>query len=326
MTKESFGDECKVCSKPFTVFKWTPGAGMRLKKTEICQTCAKLKNVCQTCILDLEFNLPVQVRDTVAGYKDELPTSDVNKQYYVNEAEKQLEMGIIPTEAGAGKMASSAKEQLKKMARSKPYYDRNQAHLCTFYIKGACTRGQECPFRHEMPKHKDLEQQNLKDRYYGVNDPVAAKILNRTDKKASIKPPEDTTLTSILLQNVEPDIEEQDIRGVFYTYGDIKSIVVVKKAKLAFINYLEREAAERAVAAQYNNCAIKGHVLRVSWGKVKSNADKPASGASVASAASAVGKKVKPTQIPLPPGAAPVKYAAQDASSLGHIPKKSTES
>ena len=34
---------------------------MRFKKTEVCQTCAKLKNVCQTCMLDLEYGLPVEV-------------------------------------------------------------------------------------------------------------------------------------------------------------------------------------------------------------------------------------------------------------------------
>lgn len=28
---------------------------MRYKNTEICQTCAKVKNVCQTCLLDLEY-------------------------------------------------------------------------------------------------------------------------------------------------------------------------------------------------------------------------------------------------------------------------------
>ena len=28
---------------------------MRFKKTEVCQTCAKLKNVCQTCLLDLDY-------------------------------------------------------------------------------------------------------------------------------------------------------------------------------------------------------------------------------------------------------------------------------
>ena len=28
---------------------------MRFKRTEVCQTCAKLKNVCQTCIFDLQY-------------------------------------------------------------------------------------------------------------------------------------------------------------------------------------------------------------------------------------------------------------------------------
>ena len=45
----------QICVRPFTIFKWCPGAKMRYKKTEICQTCAKLKNVCQTCLLDLEY-------------------------------------------------------------------------------------------------------------------------------------------------------------------------------------------------------------------------------------------------------------------------------
>ena len=46
MTKSEFSRECKVCSRPFTVFRWKPGSNARFKKTEICQTCAKVKNVC----------------------------------------------------------------------------------------------------------------------------------------------------------------------------------------------------------------------------------------------------------------------------------------
>ena len=56
---------------------------MRFKKTEVCQTCAKLKNVCQTCLLDLEYGLPVQVRDAALKIKDDLPRSDVNREYYL---------------------------------------------------------------------------------------------------------------------------------------------------------------------------------------------------------------------------------------------------
>lgn len=63
---------------------------MRFKKTEICQTCAKLKNVCQTCILDLQYNLPVQVRDKVLGVKDEAPKSDINREYFAQNMEQKV--------------------------------------------------------------------------------------------------------------------------------------------------------------------------------------------------------------------------------------------
>lgn len=55
---------------------------MRYKKTEVCQTCAKAKNVCQTCLLDLQFGLPTQVRDTVLGRLSKAPQSDINREYY----------------------------------------------------------------------------------------------------------------------------------------------------------------------------------------------------------------------------------------------------
>ena len=34
-------------------------------------------------------------------------------------------------------------------------------------MRGECTRGAECPYRHEMPETGELSQQNIKDRYYG---------------------------------------------------------------------------------------------------------------------------------------------------------------
>lgn len=80
----------QICTRPFTVFRWNPGTGMRFKKTEICTTCAKIKNVCQTCVLDLQYGLPVQVRDTALDLKNQAPSSDVNREYYVNNMEAQV--------------------------------------------------------------------------------------------------------------------------------------------------------------------------------------------------------------------------------------------
>ncbi|KAH9033807.1 hypothetical protein EDB85DRAFT_1864214, partial [Lactarius pseudohatsudake] len=81
MSKQEFGRECGTCARPFTVFRWNPGAGMRFKTTVVCQTCAKTRNVCQTCLLDLEYHLPTQVRDTALGVANKVPTSDINREY-----------------------------------------------------------------------------------------------------------------------------------------------------------------------------------------------------------------------------------------------------
>ena len=69
--------------------------------------------------------------------------------------------------------------------------------MCSFFVKGECKRGAECPYRHEMPTTGDLAHQNIKDRYYGVNDPVARKMMNRADQMPKLTPPEDTTITTL---------------------------------------------------------------------------------------------------------------------------------
>ncbi|TPX57976.1 hypothetical protein PhCBS80983_g03464 [Powellomyces hirtus] len=266
MTKQKHGKECKICGRPFTIFQWCPGAGMRNKKTECCQTCAKVKNVCQTCVLDLEFGLPTQVRDTVLQSQGDVPRSDVNREFFIASVEGKLGNDSLINYAKAD---SSAREQLKRMGRSEPYYKRNRPHICSFFVKGECKRGDECPYRHELPVDNDLAHQNIKDRYYGKNDPVAQRMLNRTDKVSKLNTPEDKSITSLFLTGIEPDISEQDLRNFFYAFGELKSVVVIHKSKVAFINYATRAAAELAVSKTFNNCNIKNRTLRVQWGKAR---------------------------------------------------------
>jgi pre-mRNA-splicing factor RBM22/SLT11 len=96
MSKQALGKECKICTRPFTIFRWLPGAGMRYKKTEICQTCAKLKNVCQTCLLDLQYGLPTQVRDTALGINSKAPISNINREYHAQNVRSLLPSTIFP--------------------------------------------------------------------------------------------------------------------------------------------------------------------------------------------------------------------------------------
>ncbi|KAM1242904.1 hypothetical protein ACFX2G_035212 [Malus domestica] len=77
MTRADYDKECKICTRP--VFRWRPGRDARFKKSEICQTCNKLKNVCQVCLLDLEYGLPVQIRDTTLAISSDCKTSPVSR-------------------------------------------------------------------------------------------------------------------------------------------------------------------------------------------------------------------------------------------------------
>lgn len=68
---------------------------MRFKSTVICQTCAKIKNVCQTCLLDLEYGLPTQVRDTALALKNNAPSSDINREYYAQNMDGKVRLYLM---------------------------------------------------------------------------------------------------------------------------------------------------------------------------------------------------------------------------------------
>ena len=97
MTKEDFGaGGCKICTRPFTVFRWKPDRTARTKRTNICLTCARLKNCCQCCMLDLSFGLPITVRDAALKMVAPGPQSSINREYYAQESSGQKEVGYGP--------------------------------------------------------------------------------------------------------------------------------------------------------------------------------------------------------------------------------------
>lgn len=69
-----------------------------------------------------------------------------------------------------------------------------------------------------MPTDNGLGRQNLKDRYHGSNDPVAAKLL-----KKYLKTPEDTSITTLFITGIDEDINELDVR-----YGIANEELILK--------------------------------------------------------------------------------------------------
>jgi hypothetical protein len=89
-------------------------------------------------------------------------------------------------------------------------------------------------FRHEKPTDPDdpLSNQNIRDRFYGVNDPVAEKLLSRYKEIPTLETPEDKTVTTLYLGNVV-DIDEQTLRFVFFYSIEMINLLFLE---IIFIN------------------------------------------------------------------------------------------
>lgn len=64
MTKIPQGSECKICTLPFTLYHFkTSKRSNNIIKTLICVRCATQRNICQCCMLDSRWHIPIQLRD-----------------------------------------------------------------------------------------------------------------------------------------------------------------------------------------------------------------------------------------------------------------------
>jgi len=126
-----------------------------------------------------------------------------------------------------------------------------------------------------MPVTGELANQNIKDRYYGENDPVAKKILNRQAKnvvmfvhlkfhcsrfdqrlQTDLTTPDDPTITTLWIGGLDEKTTESDIkyadlcelsltepidgrRSKFQPYGEV-SVRLVTEKKCCFVTYATR--------------------------------------------------------------------------------------
>lgn len=280
MTKEKFGADCKICLKPFTIFRWCPGKGMRFRRTEICQTCCKLKNTCQSCILDLQYNLPVQIRDGVLQIKESCPQNDANREYFLATNAAKLarnDVTLIDYDK-TDPVAKAVLEQIsQKHTRNKTIVERNAPLPCSFYAKGTCTRGNECPYSHILTTEKNHSSlKSYRDRYYGVDDPAAISILDknpelvstieREGSAASIQKPEDRTIKSLFVMGIRDNLTADDIKTHFLA----ENVRLVANNSAAIVCFKTRLDAEESAQNNLGMIEIKDVRVKVSWARSQS--------------------------------------------------------
>ena len=119
MLKQQSGAECKICSRPFTVFRWPVKGQSKYQKTALCNSCCRTRNCCALCMLDLQFGLPIQIRDAALKLVQQGPTSNMNREYHAqNQKDKH---DVVKANDNHAKAESAARDLLRKLARSSPY-------------------------------------------------------------------------------------------------------------------------------------------------------------------------------------------------------------
>lgn len=281
MLKEDFGAECKLCTRPFTIFRWKADRTSRQKRTGICLTCARLKNCCQCCMLDLSFGLPITIRDAALKMVAPGPQSEVNREYFAQNNEREIEEGRGLE--GYEKTDEKARDLLRRLASSEPYY-KKQRRLEAEEAEGGqkLLEGGESSAGGHAPG--PIRTSDVKKSAYGsrTGAPVArggkpgarpSKAFPSSaalpPKPEDIMPPADKNITSLFITGVEDDLPEHDLRSHFAQYGTLRSVVCSHRSHCAFMNYMERSGAEAAAAACQGRAVIKGVPLRVQWGKPK---------------------------------------------------------
>lgn len=281
MLKQDYSAECKLCTRPFTVFTWKTDRTSRSKSTGICLTCARLKNCCQCCMLDLSFGLPITVRDAALKMIAPGPQSAVNREYYAQNHERDIEEGKDEILAEYDKTDGKARELLRRLANSEPYF-KKQRRIAGAEETAAGGDMGEAPGPGAMvsqgrqgpgPIRTTRGAAALRGARGGRGGARAgrgfpsAAMLPPT--QADIAPPADKTITSLFITGIEDDLPEHKIRDFFTTYGKLRSLVCSHMSHCAFVNYASRESAEAAAGACQGKAVIAGCPLRVQWGRPK---------------------------------------------------------
>ena len=162
MVKLPYGVKlCKISNMPFQGYKWKAGTGGRYKETVISYVIAKERNICQVCMFDMQYGLPVGVRDQILNQQDNnlltLPSSLPNMVYHYNQLnEKNSELQItssssslISNNAASRQLTTFAQIHNNNDKSTSKIAFRNLPKLCSFWVKGNCERCERnsCTFR-----------------------------------------------------------------------------------------------------------------------------------------------------------------------------------
>jgi len=224
-------------------------------------------------MLDLSFGLPIVVRDAALKMVAPGPQSDVNRQFYAQEHEKEIEEGRGALEE-YNKTDEKARELLKRLAQSEPYYKKQRRLDAEAEESGQkalpAPGGGSSSGGGHMPG--PIRTRDSRGGARGVMRPGRGGRVGGPSAEPNPQdwlPPSDPNVASLFVTGIEDDLPEHELRVHFAQYGQLRSLVCSHRAHCAYVNYVKRSDAETAAATLKGKVVIKGCPMKVTWGKPK---------------------------------------------------------
>lgn len=232
-------------------------------------------------MLDLSFGLPIVVRDAALKMVAPGPESSINREYYAQENEREIEEGRGGVEEYE-KTDEKARELLRRLANSEPYYKRQRRIEASEDRGGTGDGGEQRRIAAVPGPIRAHESRGGRGGASGARGgpmrggrggarggrtfPSTAQL---PPGPQDTLPPRDPNITSLFITGVEDDLPEHAIRTFFTPFGTLRSVVCSHRSHCAFINYATRQGAEAAAEACQGKAVIAGCPLRVQWGRPK---------------------------------------------------------
>jgi pre-mRNA-splicing factor RBM22/SLT11 len=226
-------------------------------------------------MLDLSFGLPLVVRDAALKMVAPGPKSDINRQYYAQEHEKEIEEGRGAMEA-YDKTDEKARDLLKRLAQSEPYYKKQRRIEAEAEESGqkalpAPGTGGSSAYGHTGGPIRTKDSRGGASARGGMRLARGGRASGPSApaNPQDWLPPSDPNVASLFVTGVEDDLPEHELRVHFSKYGQLRSLVCSHRAHCAYVNYVKRADAESAAEALKGKVVIRGCPMKVTWGKPK---------------------------------------------------------
>lgn len=270
--RSTMGSECKLCNRVYTSYKFKQSSNSsRYIHTEICKTCSTMKNICQCCLLDLEYGVAYWIRESVENGK-------ANDQNVIGHQNELMNM------YNAERMQNILDEKLRLKNREIGFQNEyqlqyhpesiNQQPLGINYIQTNQINelpNSIVPYGFEIDTHTSIDQMvDLRDR-----KDLISKLKTPLPQTVGFVPPEDKSIKTLYVgpfDSIIDGIKEDDLRKNFAPYGPLRHIKIKKEKKCALITYVNREDAEIAAESLFGNILkIHEKKLNVQFVKKKIN-------------------------------------------------------